>query len=352
VGLQRLSERIAVLFFTLQPYAFSLKPLPEAGTMDRLRKVLELTKCFMEANERSPEYLMKRIECSRFTIYRTVKMAQVEFSMPLVFDTKKKVWRLEESKDQVKFPYIWFSPKEVLVLLALLETFREFPFGIVDAEIGPFKSKLEQLINSEKGEMGQLLKKIRIIPIAFRKINHESLAIICEALARGKKMEVSYKDRQKEERSDRVISPIQLIRYKDNWYLDAYCHKRDSLRTFSLDRIERAKIVEEKAKSVNKKDLQKLFSESYGIFSGKPKARAVLKFSPTVARWVSCENWHPKQEASYEKDGSYILKIPYSDERELVLDIMRYGDEVEVLEPETLRKAVRKKLQKALGKYK
>jgi proteasome accessory factor C len=320
--------------------------------MDRLRKVIELTKCFMEKSERSPEYLMRRIECSRFTIYRTVKMAQVEFSMPLVYDTKQKVWRLEESKGQAKFPYIWFSPKEVLVLLALLETFREFPFGIVDAETGPFKSRLEQVLSSEKGEMGELLKKIRIIPIAFRKINHDGLATVCEALALNRKMEIRYKDRQKEELSDRIISPIQIVRYRDNWYLDAWCHKRNSLRTFSVDRIESAAMLEEKAVRISKKELEEHFAESYGIFSGRPKARAVLKFGPAIAKWVSCENWHPKQEASYEKNGSYILKIPYSDERELLLDIMKYGDEVEVLEPESLRGAVRKKLQKALGHYK
>jgi len=74
----------------------------------------------------------------------------------------------------------------------------------------------------------------------------------------------------------------------------------------------------------------------YGIFSGKKVQWAKLKFTPERARWVAQEQWHPKQKSKFEVDGSYQLEIPYSDDRELVMDILRHGPEVEVLAPQKL----------------
>ena len=319
--------------------------------MDRLRKLTELEKCFAEKKERTPKHLMEKIECSRHTLYRIIEMAVNEFNMPLHYDRKKRVWRLEESDGQIKVPYTWFSAKDVRVLLTLLETYRDMPFGIMGHEIDPFKKKLEGIMNNENGEIGELFRKIKVIPICFRKLDDHTMPAVCEALAMNRRLRISYRGRQNNELSEREISPIQLVRYRDNWYLDAFCHKRNNLRIFSLDRIEKVGVVDERARKASRKELEEYFAESYGIFSGKPKATAVLKFSAVISKWVSCEKWHPKQETSYDKDGSYILKFPYSDERELILDIMRYGDSVEVLAPKTLREAVKEKHKKALAQY-
>jgi predicted DNA-binding transcriptional regulator YafY len=51
------------------------------------------------------------------------------------------------------------------------------------------------------------------------------------------------------------------------------------------------------------------------------------------------------------EDGSYELHIPYSDPRELVMDILKHGAEVEVIKPESLRQLLREQLRGALGRY-
>ncbi len=78
---------------------------------------------------------------------------------------------------------------------------------------------------------------------------------------------------------------------------------------------------------------------------------ARLRFTPQRARWVAAEQWHPHQRVEFEADGSYLLEIPYSDDRELVMDILKHGPEVEVLDPPKLRERVRELLSEALGHY-
>jgi predicted DNA-binding transcriptional regulator YafY len=77
----------------------------------------------------------------------------------------------------------------------------------------------------------------------------------------------------------------------------------------------------------------------------------VLQFTPERARWVSRENWHPEQEGLFQLDGSYLLKVPFSDPRELVMDILKYGPDVEVLAPSSLAELVIGRLAEARGRY-
>ena len=78
---------------------------------------------------------------------------------------------------------------------------------------------------------------------------------------------------------------------------------------------------------------------------------AVLRFSKERARWVADKRWHPEQAGQYLVDGRYELRIPYRDERELVMDIMRHGADVEAVSPVKLRESVKTQLNQALSAY-
>ncbi len=73
---------------------------------------------------------------------------------------------------------------------------------------------------------------------------------------------------------------------------------------------------------------------------------AKLRFAPSRARWVAQERWHPDQRGRAEADGSYVLEVPYTDSRELMMDILKYGSEVEVLGPASLVATVAGEIRK------
>ncbi len=131
----------------------------------------------------------------------------------------------------------------------------------------------------------------------------------------------------------------------------AWCHKKERLQTFSLDGIQSAKVLADKALSVDRKQLDAMLKSSYGIFSGKADKVAKLRFTPERARWVSLEDWHSEQRGAFDSDKHYLLEVPYSDDRELVMDILRHGPEVTVLDPPELRDKVAKALKAAAEMY-
>ncbi len=78
---------------------------------------------------------------------------------------------------------------------------------------------------------------------------------------------------------------------------------------------------------------------------------AKLRFTPQQARWVAGEIWHTDQRGSFQEDGSYLLEVPYTYTTELIMDILRHSNGVEVLEPEGLRQAVIDKVEETRGVY-
>jgi predicted DNA-binding transcriptional regulator YafY len=126
---------------------------------------------------------------------------------------------------------------------------------------------------------------------------------------------------------------------------------RKGLRSFAMDCVRDAEIRAGDVIDVPAAELDAALGSSYGIFSGRAVAWAKLRFSPVAARWVAAESWHPSQKAGYDADGFYSLELPYSDDRELLRDILKYGPDVEVLGPKGLRRKIKEALARAAGQY-
>jgi len=203
--------------------------------------------------------------------------------------------------------------------------------------IEPLRSRIRMLLDDGDHSADEISQRIRIVPLAAKAYRSKYFEALCQALLSRKCVDITYYSRPSDSSSERRVSPQRLIYYRDNWYLDAWCHLRQGLRSFSIDAIQALDISSEPAIEIDAAELNRQLESGYGIFSGAETRQAVLRFSPEIARWVSRETWHPDQDSEYDQGGFYILRIPYSQDTELVMDILKYGAEVEVLDPPDLR---------------
>jgi predicted DNA-binding transcriptional regulator YafY len=102
---------------------------------------------------------------------------------------------------------------------------------------------------------------------------------------------------------------------------------------------------------VAKTKVQAEMDAGYGIYAGGTRQWATLVFSAQAARWISREEWHAEQQGQWLPDGRYELRLPYVDDTELVMDLLRQGPDVQVLAPAALRNKVRLRLQQALKNF-
>ena len=234
----------------------------------------------------------------------------------------------------------------------MLHLLKNLEPGLLGQHVNPIRARLVKLLGSTAHAVDEIEGRIRILHMTARRMKLEHFELVATALLRRKRLHLSYFSRGRGEETDRDVSPQRLVHYRDNWYLDAWCHRTDGLRTFALDCIRTAGILDEKASAVPEKQLNEVLAEGYGIFSGRPTATARIRFSPARARWVSSEEWHPGQVGHYEPDGSWVLEVPYSDDRELLMDILRHAPEVEVLAPPELKQRLKEALRAGLQRNK
>ena len=223
--------------------------------------------------------------------------------------------------------------------------------GLISSHIDPLVEIIDGILGQSEVSAKELRKRIKVFGMSARKNSLENFEEVGNALLKRQRLQIEYYSKGANETTNREVSPQRLIFYRDNWYLDAYCHMRKGLRSFALDGVRQAALLNKKTEEISEKELHENFAESYGIFSGKATQRAKLRFTPERARWVSGETWHGQQVSSFDKEGNYILEFDYNQDPELVMEILKHGSGVEVLGPAGLKKRVIEELTKSLKKY-
>ncbi|MEJ2692274.1 MAG: WYL domain-containing protein [Candidatus Thiodiazotropha sp.] len=320
--------------------------------MDRFDRIFELNRILQSARYPvSRQHLEQALECSRATVKRLIEEMRLYLNAPVVYDRKLNGYRYDPAEGEMyQLPGLWFNASELQALLAAQQLLEGVQPGLLESHLQPLRRKIDQLLSRQPGSGEPLMLRIRLLRAAARPAG-PYFTPIAGALAARRRLRLIYYHRGRDSTGEREVSPQRLTHYRDNWYLDAWCHLRNGLRTFALDAVRGAQTLDRAAKEVDEAALNDHYAGAYGIFSGPPRHLALLRFSPKRARWVSMESWHPQQRSRWLSDGGYELSLPYSQPEELVMDLLRYGPDVEVVEPASLREMVLSKLRATLEIY-
>lgn len=281
--------------------------------------------------------LLDRLEVSPATLKRDLAYMRDRLNAPIVYDKEQNGYSFESNSENYVLPGLWFSPQEIYALLTMQHLLSNLDSdGLLSQHIKPLQSRLLAMLEDSDGSFEEIQKRVKIEKMGLRQYDLEHFQEIGLALVKRHRLNITYQSRSKDENTQREISPQRLIYYRDNWYLDAWCHLKNALRSFSVDAIKTVEILKVKSDDIDEDQLNAELGSGFGIFAGKDIQWAVLRFTPERAKWVASESWHPLQVSRYLEDGSYEIKFPYSDERELIMDILKYGAEVTVVSPQSL----------------
>ncbi len=289
-------------------------------------------------------YLLDELGISRSTFKRDLDYLRDRMNAPIVWDGEKGGYRLSavpQVGPKFELPGIWFSAQEMLALLTMEHLLEQLEPGLLATHVDTLRARLSSMLESTEDSAQEIRRRVRIVTLGARRRDLHSFQTIGAALLRRKRLLIKHYNRERNETSEREVSPQRLVYYRQNWLMDTWCHKSESVRTFGVEAVISVKALKKPARDVPDEELDAILKDGYGIFGGKANAWAKLKFSALRARWVGTETWHERQKASFQPDGTYLLEIPYSDDRELLMDIMRFGPDCEVIEPKVLREKVK-----------
>ncbi len=321
--------------------------------MDRYERILTLHRMLKSARRPVPlSRVMDDLGCSRATAYRDIAFLRDALGAPIDSDGDQAAFHYAPDEvDRFELPGLWLTSEELQALLALNELVGRTGPGILASALAPFRSRIDKLLSNQTDGQSFPVDRIRVISSGTRKVDEATFRHVASSVLGRRRLKFDYRARSTDEGTTRTVSPQRLTHYRDNWYLDAWDHNREGLRSFALDRIVHAQVSEDAAEDRAEAELNQHLASSYGIFSGPPKAWATIRFSPHAARWVADEHWHSQQQGQWLKDGRYELKVPYSNSRELLMDVLKYGPDAEVVAPVSLREEMKIMLQLAVGAY-
>lgn len=320
--------------------------------MDKLEQIFKLDKLLRKRRVPIPrDQLADELHISRATLTRLIKRCRDALHMPIQFDKDRDGYHYAEAdKSAFQLPGFWFNESELLALMTSHRLLADVQPGILQPYLAPLQQRMEQLLAHKRLGGYEIFQRIRLIPIANREAQLEDFQQAASALIKRQRLRITHSKRSTGEVTERWVSPQRLVYYRDNWYLDTWCHLRSEIRTFSLDVL---RVLESSgtALDIPSEQLDNAVKHSYGIFAGAATAKAVIRFSSEAAQWVADEQWHPQQQSNHLQDGKWELTIPYGNPTELIRDILKFGAHAEVISPPTLRKQVEEVLSKALRQY-
>ena len=322
--------------------------------MDRTERFYKIEMMIRTRSPVSFEDLLAGVEVSRATLKRDLQYLRSRMDAPIVYDRFDNGYKLHadpRDKRQAKhqLPGVWFSERELHALLTMHQLIAGLDEGgVLARHLQPILEKLHGMLGASAAEAELLMKRIKIISATRRPVPSQWFELFGDALIKRKRVHMRYQARSRQAMTERDVSPQRLVHYRSTWYLDAWCHERERLQRFALDAVAGAEVLNQKAKDVSIKTVEAELDGGYGIFAGSKPQWATLVFSASAAQWVSREEWHPLQKTRWLVDGRLEMQLPYTNQTELVMDILRHCGNVSVALPQALKAAVVQQLQAGL----
>jgi predicted DNA-binding transcriptional regulator YafY len=178
----------------------------------------------------------------------------------------------------------------------------------------------------------------------------DHIGFIHKAIMNFQKLKMTYRPLSSDQKTKRKVDPYYLFFEENFWYFRGYCHLREEVRTFALDRIMALKVLEEHFIPRNIAPEEELSGAFGTVVDGEPM-EIVLRFDAEVRPYLQRKKWHESQRQRELKDGRLELRFRVNGLEGITPWIFRWLPHVEVVSPKKLKEGVKQELERALKKY-
>lgn len=151
--------------------------------------------------------------------------------------------------------------------------------------------------------------------------------------------------------TQRVVKPIAIKESQQRWYLVAVDKKDDKVKTFGLDRISNLKITDTKFKPIPY-NVEKEFQHAFGVETYAAAEKVVLQFSNKQGNYIKTFPLHESQRIVEETRDIIILEIYIHTTNDIVMELLKYGNDVKVLSPNSLIATIKERIVQMESLYK
>jgi predicted DNA-binding transcriptional regulator YafY len=290
--------------------------------------------------------LAKTLEVSPKTVQRDVDYMRYQLSLPIEYDKERHGFYFTE--DVTHFPLVHITESELVALLVARKAVEQYKNTAFEK---PLTAAFQKLSAGLDGQVSfnwhELEQTFDIRPIGVSRQDLGVFEIVAAALRENCELELQYRKLESKRPELRRIQPYSLICVENQWYLRAWDLVRRDLRTFHLGRIVRVKKLPHHFKRPSGFDVNEVFLDSIGVFTGTAPENIVLRFTGWAATVASERTWHSSQSIRPLDGDAVELKLKVAINPEFERWLWSWGDTLEVVSPVTLRDKIRAAHQRA-----
>ena len=292
---------------------------------------------YPNANDLTGEF-----EISPATAHRDIAYLRDRLLAPLQFDSKKNGYFY--THDNFRLPFE-DSPKIVLFLGVLNTMAAEAGLNGLQ-ELSQLKEKLASMMPDNQRRIDDI---VHCEWVETEPVNNHVFSTVINSLQQNNRLTFHYMKHHGQTGENRQVDPLKLLNYQGRWYLLGWCWLRRKRRLFHLSKIQMPSLSTLKVSHTMQPD-DAYLTGVFGIFKGKSLYTATIHLTGMAAERVRLQQWHPKQKIE-ELDNNILLHLPVADDRELIMKILQFGDEAEVIAPKILRQRVKNKIKTMAKQY-
>lgn len=286
----------------------------------------------------------RALGCAVRTIWRDLRVLE-DAGFPIydewAADGRRGLWRVEDGF-KARLPL-----KLTLSEVAALVMSREFLAPLGASLLGPAAATAFEKIGGvlSRDAVGLLDRMretigVRAVGAKLQLPAAEHFPVIQTGLLERRSLRMRYYSFQRDAETERDVDPYHLTHFNGGLYLVGYCHLREAVRVFAVERIRAVDVLRQRFEIPAGFDAKEYLDKAWGILQGDLVTVRVV-FSRRVARYIKERLWHPSQRVRDLPDGRVELTLRVADTLEVRRWVLGYGVEAEVLEPVGLREALR-----------
>jgi len=294
--------------------------------------------------------LAEKLEVSRRTILRDIEYMRDQMFAPIQYDADRRGFYYTEPT--YMFPSIPISEGELIAIFIAEKSLAQYkgtPYEkALNSAFGKIVASLPEEVSISLTAVDETYS-FRTSAVTVQDI--EIFSKLAGAAIKKRQVEIKYHTQYRDEVTQRIIDPYHLINLNGEWYLLAYCHLRNEIRTFMPSRIRKIKYTGKKFEIDENFGVSKFLGFTFGIFTGDEKYTIRMKFDDFASRYIREKIWHQSQTLEELDDETVALTLRLNSLVEIKRWILSWGEHVEVLEPEGLRKDIGNTLSKLNQAY-
>lgn len=291
--------------------------------------------------------LARELEVSTKSIQRDLDFMRDRLGLPLEYDPHRYGYYYTQSVSS--FPTLQITEGELFALLVAEKAVQQyrgtnFEKPLLSA-LKKLADALPETVSLHLADWDQVISfRTSVEPI----LNLEIFDALAKAIARRQQLELEYRKPGRRETELRRVDPYHLANVNGDWYLFAYDHLRNDLRTFVPGRIRQVRLTGHRFARPPRFSVDRQLRDSFGVHSAEGRFEVVLRFDPGAADYIREKRWHPSQRVVELPEGGVELRLRLSSLVEIQRWVLGWGGAVRVLAPPELAQGVRQAAQAIL----